>query len=600
MNHNLLIGLTAIIVLGTLAQWISWKFKLPSILLLLIFGFIAGPFTGFINPDQYFGKLLFPIVSISVAVILFEGGLSLKFSELKAVGGTIRNLIIIGIPITWILSTAGSYFLLDLSFPMSLLFGAILIVTGPTVVLPLLRQIRPTTQVNTVLKWEGIINDPIGALVAILIFEGILAGGFQAATTHALIGFFKTLIITTSIGFLAGYLIMLLLKHRLIPDFLQNPFSLTMVVAIFMISNLVQAESGLFAVTIAGIFLANQKKVTVKHIVEFKENLRILLISVLFIMLAARLRLSDIEMLSISSFVFVALLILLIRPIAVLLSTIKSSLNLKERFYVSWMAPRGIVAAAVSSLFAIELVNKGVAHAEKLVPLTFLVIIVTITIYGLSAMPLAKWLGIANPNPQGCLILGANNFGRSIGKILQSKGFKILLIDTNRFNISTARMENLPTYYGSVLSEQIINEIDLNGIGKLLAITPNMEVNSLAALYFSKVFGASEVYQLLINNQPVKDGKELSKELKGQILFNPKFDISYLVANYDENIKIKSTNITEKFDYNSFLNQNRNEIIIPLFLVDEDKNLKVFTSENQPEPKMGEMLISLFNNNSSS
>ncbi len=592
MSHEILLGLAAIIIFGITAQWIAWRFKLPSILLLLIFGFVAGPISGLINPDKYFGTLLFPIVSVSVAIILFEGGLSLKLNELKAVGSAVRNLIIIGIPVTLGLITCSAYFILNLSFPMSLLMGSILVVTGPTVILPLLRQIKPTAQLNTVLKWEGIINDPIGALLAILVFEGILAGGFQAATAQAAAGFFKTVIISTIIGLAGAYIIVLLLKYKIMPDFLHNPVTLSIVIGIFALSNIIQSESGLFAVTVSGIYLANQKEVTLKHIVEFKENLRVLLISVLFIMLSARIKISDIRMISADSLIFVASLIIIIRPLAVLISTFKTSLNWKEKLFISWMAPRGIVAAAVSSLFAIELLRAGYNMAEELIPITFLVIIVTITVYGISSMPLAKWMKLANPNPHGCLILGAHSFGRAIGKYLKEKGFNVLLIDTNRANISLAKMEGLATHWGSVLSEEIINDIDLNGIGNLLSLTPNGEVNSLACLYFSKVFGSSRVYQLSVEEKVAHQGKEVSKDLRGQILFGTTFTFSYLLEKFDTDLKIGSTKITAKFNYEDYLKRNKDEVIIPMFLID-DNELIIYTKNNQPDPKEGQTLISL-------
>ncbi len=223
MTEKFIIGLSAIVVSGVLAQWIAWKFRFPSILLLLIFGFIAGPVTGFILPDSFFGELLFPFVSISVAVILFEGGMNLRFSELKVVGSLIRNLITIGILITWILTILGAYYILNFSLLMSFLFGAILVVTGPTVILPILRHVRPKGQINSILKWEGIINDPIGALLAILVFEAVFASGIQEATLQIGFALLKSVIISSSVGFLGGFLIASLIKKDLIPDFLQNP-----------------------------------------------------------------------------------------------------------------------------------------------------------------------------------------------------------------------------------------------------------------------------------------------------------------------------------------------------------------------------------------
>lgn len=597
MSENILVGLALIIILGILAQWISWRFRLPSILLLLIAGFISGPYLGLIKPDAFFGELLFPVVSISVAVILFEGGLNLKLSELRSVGKVVRNLVSIGILVTWILASAAAYYIVHLELETSILIGAILVVTGPTVILPLLRHVKPVGQINSILKWEGIVNDPIGALLSILVLEVIISTGIEEATLQVALGILKTIILSTSIGLVGSYLIVVLLKRRLIPDFLHNAISLSVVVAVFTASNLIQAESGLFAVTIMGIFLANQSSVPVRHIIEFKENLRILLISSLFIILSARLRIADFHILNSNSFLFVLVLLLIIRPAAVFLSSVGSKLKWKEKLYLSWMAPRGIVAAAISSLFAIELFREGVQTSDQMVPLIFLVIIATITIYGLSAIPLARWLGIANTDPQGCLILGAHPLSRAIGKVLQSKGIKALLVDSNYNNVRAAKMEGLPAFQGSILSENILNDLDLNGIGYLLAMTSNKEVNSLATIYFSRVFGSKGVYQLSVEENEKNKGKKVSTELRGQILFGSEYTYYYLTDRFNNNKQIKSTNITGKFDYDSFLKKYDVDTVIPFFVIDENKKLIIYTDENKPTPKQGQTLIGLFKEN---
>ena len=598
MTEKFIIGLSAIVVSGVLAQWIAWKFRFPSILLLLIFGFIAGPITGFIHPDSFFGDLLFPFVSISVAIILFEGGLNLKFSELKVVGSLIRNLITIGILVTWILTILGAYYILNFSLLLSFLYGAILVVTGPTVILPILRHVRPKGQINSILKWEGIINDPIGALMAILVFEAVFASGVQEATLQVGFALLKSVVISSSIGLLGGYMIAFLIKKDLIPDFLQNPASLTTVVLIFTISNLVQEESGLFAVTIMGIYLANQRKINVKHIIEFKENLRTLLISVLFIVLAARLQLHELAGLDAGSFIFVAVLILIIRPAAVFISSIGKKFSWKEKLFLSMMAPRGIVAAAVASVFSIELINLGFSEGSRLVPEMFLVIVTTITVYGLSAAPLAKWLGLSNLNPQGCLILGGHSFARELAAVIKNSGYRVLLVDTNRHNITEARMEGFEAHQGSVNSRSFLDENDLNGIGKLLALTPNAEVNSLAALHLSRILGGNNVYQLTVEEDEEEQGKAVSEDLRGKILFGTNYSYYYLLQRFNHNSKIKSTPITEEYDYKKFLSENGGDKVIPMFLITKEKNLIVYTSENKPEPKPGQTLISLVSKDS--
>jgi hypothetical protein len=441
-------------------------------------------------------------------------------------------------------------------------------------------------------------NDPVGALLAVLVFESILATGLPAATAVTIDGLLRTVIFGGVFGLLGGYLIVLMLKFRQIPDYLLNPISLMMVFCVFAGSNLLQKESGLFAVTLMGIYLANQKSVVVKHIVEFKENLRVLLISVLFIILAARLSFADLEMLDLNSFLFLIFLVLIVRPAAVFVSTFRSSLSLKEKIFLSWVAPRGIVAAAITSLFVFELGTIGIEGVERLVPTMFMVIVGTIAIYGLSARPLSKWLKIASPDPQGCLILGAHDCGRTIGKILKDKGFKVLMVDTNWENLKIARMGGLPTYYGSILSEYILNDIDLSGIGRLLALTQNEEVNSLAALYFSRLFGTNEVYQLAIEEKTAEQGTSVSKELRGQILFGSKFNYDFLTDKFSQNATVKSTPITEEFDFDDFQKKHTEGNVIPLFLIRDKKYLKIFTDKSTPNPQPQDVLISLFINHS--
>ena len=457
VTENLLLGLAAIVICGIGAYWIAWRLHLPSILLLLIVGFIVGPVTNFLDPDLIFNHLLFPIISFSVAVILFEGGLNLHLVELREAGRVIRNLVTLGVLGTWLLITAAAFFIFKIGFPLATLLGAILVVTGPTVIIPLLRHIRPTGPVGPIIKWEGMVNDPIGAILAVLVFEAILSVGFHEATTLAITGVVKTLFVSIIIGLLSAQLLLLLLRRHWIPDFLQNPLSLMMVIGAFTLSDLFQSESGLLTVTLMGLMLANQKKVSVKHIIEFKESLRVLLISSLFIILAARMSMENLEFLNFQSFLFVGVIVLVIRPLVVFLCTLKTKLHWKEKLFLAWMAPRGIVAAAVASLFSIELINVGYPGAEYLVPITFLVIISTVAIYGLTSSPLARLLGLATPNPQGTLLIGAHVWSRALAKVLKEEGYPVLLVDTNRENIASARRTNLSAFYASIFSPTIFH-----------------------------------------------------------------------------------------------------------------------------------------------
>lgn len=593
MIENLLLGIASIIVLGILAQWVSWRLNLPSILILLIFGFIAGPITGFLNPDALLGDLLFPVVSASVALILFEGGLSLRLRELRETAHIVRNLVTFGALITWVLSSTAAYFIFDLGLSLSMLLGAILVVTGPTVIIPLLRQVRATGQIGSIVKWEGIVNDPIGAVLAVLVFEAIVASGIQAATATVLISLLETILIGVILGGIGAGLLIFFLKRYWIPNYLQNPVTLMFVLGAFAASDLLQKESGLFTVTLMGIILANQRMVSLKHIIEFKENLGVLLLSSLFIILSARLNLELLANLGWSSLIFLATLVLIVRPVSVLVSTFKSGLSWREKLFLSWMAPRGIVAAAVTSVFALDLVEKaGVAQAELLVPEMFLIIVGTVTIYGLSAAPLGRWLNLAQPNPQGIMFAGAHAWARSMASILRDEGYQVLMVDSNRANINAARLEGLPTFYGSILSEFIHEEIELGSLGRLLALTPNDEVNSLAALHFTETFDRAGVYQLAPKQTENGRKETVSSPLRGRLLFDSEATYARLTELFEAGFVIKKTNLTDKFDYEAY-QRMYNDRALSLFLIDEVGDLSIFTTENQLNPQPGQTLISL-------
>ena len=593
MGEEILIGLATIIILGILAQWFAWRLHLPAILLLLIFGIIAGPVSGLVDPDHVFGELLFPLVSVSVAIILFEGGLNLRLRELRSAGGAIRNLTTIGILITWILITALAYLMLRIDLGKSLLVGAILIVSGPTVIMPILRQIRPRGQVGSIVKWEGIINDPIGAIIAVLVFEVIMVGGMEAGGGLIVSGVLKALGFGVGFGILGAGLIVILLRKYLIPDFLQNPVALMIVVMIFVVSNHMQGEAGLLAVTVMGIALTNQRYVSIKHIFEFKETLRVILISSLFIILAARLPIKEILFSNPLNWIFVAILILIVRPLMVFASTPGTGLKINEKLFLSWMAPRGIVAAAVVSVFAIKLSEVGVRGVDILVQVVFQVIIGTVTIYGLTAPFAARKLKVASAEPQGILFAGAQSWTLDLALMLKEEGFAVVMVDSNWGNITRARSKGINAFYGNILSENLFYDLPLDGIGKLLAVTPNDEVNSLAALHFEDVFGSSEVYQLpprAIKNNG--DDDKFPKHLRGRYLFDEEADFRYIVSRFQSGAIVKKTPITEEFDLEDF-NAKYNYSAIPMFIIRESGRLQVVTAQDTPVSKAGQTLISL-------
>lgn len=591
MTYDLLLGLASVVVLGTAAQWLGWRLRLPSILLLLLFGFAAGPAgVNVVRPDALFGPLLLPLVSLSVAVILFEGGLSLHVRELGDHAKVVRRLVTLGVFVTWVVASAAAYLLGGLDARLAVLFGAIVTVSGPTVVLPLLRQIRPTGAAASILKWEGIVNDPIGAMLAVLVFQGIVAEGLREATWGAVGGIVKTVVVGGVLGFLAALLVLELLKRYWVPDALQSPVVLAVCWAAFAGANTIQHESGLLAVTLMGVLLANQKRVSTRHILEFKENLRTLLISGLFILLAARLDFDDLRRLGAGDFLLLGVL-LAVRPLVVLLCTRGAGLGRADKIFLAGMAPRGIVAAAVVSVFAIRLQELGHEGADRLVPMVFLVIFGTVTVYGLCGRPLAIRLGLATTEPQGVLLLGAHSWARALGVALRELDLAVVVVDTNPRHIAEARMEGLRAYRGSALGEHADEQIDLRGVGRLFALTPNDEVNALTAIHYAHLFGSGEVYQV-VPEAGRESFETVPSHLRGRFLFADKCDFTALRKRFQSGQRVKATAITEEFDYAAWRTHYGDDAL-PLLTVDASGRVTVGTPQQPLEPEAGDTLVAL-------
>ncbi len=614
MHEEILIGVTAVIALGILAQWLAWRFKMPAILLLLLAGFAAGPLSGLLRdegkwlaPDMLLGDLLFPVVSLSVAIILFEGGLTLKLGEFKVVGRAVRNLVTLGVLVTWLICGTAAHYVLGFDWPLSLLLGAMLTVTGPTVIGPLLRQVRPAGSTGTVLKWEGILIDPVGAVLAVLVFEAIVAqismhGIDDHGTRHLVIEIIQAIGFTLFDGLLIGGVaaaaLIVLMKRYWVPDYLQSPVTLVLVVLAFSVSNHFREESGLLAVTVMGIVLANQKFAPIRHIIEFKENLRVLLISALFILLAARLPLNTIDQIGGEHLVFLLIVIFLARPLSVWLSTFNCGLTWQQRLFIGMIAPRGIVAAAIASVFAIKLgkIGDGYAGADQLVPAMFLVIVGTITFCGLTATPLARLLKLSVLDPQGVLLIGAQAWAREIAQVLKQEGFDTMLIDTNRVNTRAGRMAGLDTVHGSVLNEHLEETLDLARFSKLIALTGNDEANALAAVHMTETFGRKEIYQLAPTTAEGHVGKDSLQEdghhLAGRFLAHKDFHYRHASQRFTRGAEVKATKLTETFGWEQYQAHHAGRAT-PLFLVTNAGKLRVFTAHDPPKPSADNTVIAL-------
>jgi NhaP-type Na+/H+ or K+/H+ antiporter len=585
------IALVSIGILSITCQFIAHKVKLPAILFLLLAGIVLGPLTQTLSADALFGDLLFPIVSLAVAIILFEGALTLKFSDISGHGKMVRNLCSLGVLITWLIVTPTAYYFLEIPLGLAALIGAIVTVTGPTVIVPMLRTVRPSAKVSSILRWEGIIIDPIGALFAVLIFEYILTQ--QNAVSHTLYAFGITVMSGLVLGSLSGYCLGLALRHKLIPHYLQNAATLTLILGAFAASNAFAHESGLLTVTIAGMILANMKNVDVSDILEFKETLSVLLISGLFILLATRMDFGAIANIGMGAIVVVLVVMFVARPISVFISGAGMALSLNEKLLLSWIAPRGIIAAAVSALFALKLEAQGYPQAEVLVPMIFIIIIVTVVVQSLTSAHVAKWLGLRSAHPNGVFLFGASQFSRALAYELNRNEIPCVLADTNWDMIKTARMENIKTYFGNPMSEHAQRHLDISSIGSVLILSPYRQLNPLVMMHFEHELG-KETPILGLGNKET-DGlsshhisSEYAKKLS---LFDTDVSYSYLAGAMSRGAVIKTTSITEEFSYKDYLKRYDNELIPLLTLT--GSRVGVFSAHNTVEPKPGSKIISL-------
>ncbi|WXL24254.1 sodium:proton antiporter [Ectopseudomonas mendocina] len=574
-------------------QWLAWRLKLPAILFLLLSGILAGPVLGWLDPQELFGPLLMPLVSMAVALILFEGSLTLHLSQWREIGSVVQRLVTVGALATWAVITLATHWLLGFDWLLSLLLGTLTLVTGPTVIVPMLRVVRPRASIANILRWEGIVIDPIGALLAVVVYSFIIASASGEGLSHSLMVFGGVIACGTVLGIAGGWLLGVVLRRQWLPEYLHNLAALAAVLGIFIGSNQLMHESGLLAVTLMGMWLANMRGVDVQHILHFKENLSVLLISGLFILLAARLDLSALLALGPAVLILLLVIQLVARPLNMLISTAGSSLNWRERALLAWIAPRGIVAAAVSAIFAIRLDEAGYEGALLLVPLTFAVIIGTVVVQSATARPIARLLNVAEPAPSGFLIIGANGPAREIGKALQQLGSRVLLTDSSWENISAARMEGLPTYFGNPASQHAEAHLDLIGLGHLLALSPSGELNTLAVMRFRHDFGHQRLFSLAHSQESRRSDKHrTSDKHRGKLLGNDSLTYSKLASLLAKGAEFYSTTLTEGFTWEDYQALHGERATV-LFARDPSGWVHVVSSDSQLKPATGWTLLAV-------
>lgn len=597
--ENVLAQLAILLALGIGAQWAAWRLRVPSILLLLLTGLLVGPLARVglgapvLDPDRVFGVLLLPGVSLAVGLVLYEGGFSLRRDELQQVGPAVRNLITLGALVTWALAGAAAW-LVGAEPRVAAVLGAVLTVTGPTVVGPLLRHVRPKGAAGAVLKWEGILIDPVGATLAVLVLEAVVARG-QAGPGGVLVAagsFLVTVLVGGGFGVAGAAALVTAIRRHWVPDALENALSLGLVVACFVGANRLHHEAGLLAATVMGVVVANAMREQAKHLLEFNENLRTLIVGGLFMVLAARISVRELEAaLGWRPLLFVMILILVVRPAAVAASTWRTALSRKERVFLAWMAPRGIVAAAVSAVFSLRMVEEGIPEGSLIAPMTFVVIVVTVAIYGLTAAPLARRLGLAEADPQGLLLIGAHPWARELAGALRDAGAHVALMDVNQAQVTEAKLAGLEAIHANALSDALESAIESRGIGHLLALTPNDEVNALAAARGAESLGRARTYGIAPRSGAPA---HLSPTLPGRsrVLFSTEATFQLIEERHARGAAFKVTRLTREFPFARWREVHGPQAL-PLAVVGARGQVVPFVPDARAEPGPGDAVVGL-------
>ncbi|QSS99944.1 sodium:proton antiporter [Pontibacillus sp. ALD_SL1] len=593
MFHSILFDFMLIGALGVGSQWLGWRFRIPAIVVMSIVGLLVGPIFGVLQPAEDFGELFKPIVSIAVAIILFEGSLGLDFREVKGLQRPVFRIVTIGAFLAWLLGSLAAHYVAGLSWAVAFVIGGLFIVTGPTVILPLLRQAKLKPRPAAILKWEGIIVDPFGALLAVFAFEIIDFLMADDVTGNALLMFFAASAFAGVIGYVLGKGLGWMFEHGHVPEFLKSPVMFTVVIFCFTIADEIAHETGLLAVTAMGMTLANMHISSIEDMRNFKENISVLLVSAIFVMLTASLTVETLmEIFNIQIIAFVLLMLFVVRPISIWLSTIGTDLSFGERALVGWIAPRGIVALTVAGYFANVLLEAGFEDAQILTSLTFALVFATVCAHGFSIGWLAKKLDLSIDGKPGVLIVGASSFTTGLAKSLQDLKVPVLITDSSWHRLVTARKEGIPFMKEEILSEQTEYHLDMTPYEYMVAASELDSYNALVCNTFVPEIGRSNLFQLTLHNSRGDDLEDMGNTIGGRLLFNQRATWERLNEKIDGGFVFRKTNITEQYTYAKYKEELHPETLL-LYILKPSGKILFYTHKSQPKGENGDVLVSL-------
>ena len=569
-----------VLAAGISSQWVSWRIGIPAIVVLIATGLVLGPVTGLVETGLAKDDIA-ELIGLGVSIILFEGGMNLKLGELRSTGQGIRRLTVLGPPLAWGFGTLAAHYVAGLSWPVSVVLGAILVVTGPTVIGPLLRQARLDKEASSLLKWEGIVNDPVGVLLAVLTFQYLTLPDGSLAKTAAALG--SAIAVAALLGGLGGYATGWLYRRGAVPEHLKAPLLIVLVPVVFWASNLVQHEAGLLSVTMMGMVLGNMKLVEREALQESLENLTVLLLSVLFIVIPAQLQASQLGLLDWRMAAFVLVVLFVVRPLTVGLATLGAPMRRNDKLLLGWIAPRGIVAAATAGLFGPALEAAGYADAGKLMPLVFLVIMVTVLAHGFSIGRLARRLNLAAKDDNGLLIVGASRFTLALAAALKRLGQEVMVVDGTYTRLKEARMQGVEVYYGEILSDHAEHHLETQHLNHMLAATDNDFYNALVCKGKGRSFGHHRTFQLGTSRGNEPELKRLTLQQRGYFAFDPGASFDLLELHLAEGWSIGTRKLTDSHGWDEFAEGRgeRGEAWFLLGAVTPDGLLRIYSTEQR-------------------
>ncbi|MFT8365593.1 MAG: sodium:proton antiporter [Gluconobacter cerinus] len=578
---------------GMLDEGVSWVFRLPAIVLLFTIGLVFGPGLGIVHPSETMGWVFRPLVSLLVAIVVFEGGMALDIRQLREAGEGVARLTMLALPINWVLGSLAAHYVAHLEWGTSMLFGAIIVVTGPTVVLPLLRSAKLQPRVAAFLRWEAIVNDPLGAILAAVVLQLMLlhvdlhTGVFF---THTLPDLLAAATESISAGILPAYLIRYLFTRDMMPEILKTPVLISMALLIFTACNLEMEGAGLVAVTIFGMALTNLHIPGVAELRRIKESMVVLVVSVLFILLTADLHRDVLKHLSIPILMLTLVVLFVVRPVGIFFSTLGTSMPWKERLFVGWIAPRGIVAAAVAGAAGIRLKETGYQSADLIMPAVFAVIAVTMILHGFSLRPIARALKLTLSNDPAIAILGASKWSIDLAACLHRENIPVLLVDNRSSALMAAAQLDIPVLRTELLSQHGQEALEERPADYLIATTGDGIYNGMICGHLAPAMGRERVFQISPGVARLDFYHGLSRDSRGKVLGEPAWNYTLFDTLFEQGWRFVSRAANEANAAGFGADDNRLDILVSrrsAILIRSAEDPTVIT------PMPGDLMISM-------